>query len=358
MTSPSSEEFFTAHGSCRHAPPDAFGPFRVLHQIGAGTLGPVFRAYDPERGAARRRQALQTRSAARARAPARRRARTSDRRRADASGLVGAAGHRHQRTSSAYLAQDYVAADSLDLAVREYGAGAAGRRAARRGATGRRARLRRRRSTSSHGALHPRDVLLSSDDTRLTGLGVARALEQRRRGRRRSAVRTRRPSGSPAAIWDRRADVFSLAALDARAAVGPPRRPASARAAGRARATSRATDPRRAAGRVRARARRESGRTIRDRARLCRSAQDCVPRRCHRGGTGRAPRSGARSARKNRGSRSTTARRSRGRAGSRQSRCCRRRVRSRLRGRLRGRQTPPAIFDRRSRRLLSPSCCF
>src|SRR2546422_6002091 len=32
-----------------HAPSDAFGPFRVLHQIGAGTLGPVFRAYDAER---------------------------------------------------------------------------------------------------------------------------------------------------------------------------------------------------------------------------------------------------------------------------------------------------------------------
>src|SRR5437868_14719001 len=31
------------------APPDAFGPFRVLHQIGAGTLGPVFRAYDASR---------------------------------------------------------------------------------------------------------------------------------------------------------------------------------------------------------------------------------------------------------------------------------------------------------------------
>src|SRR5437773_10161685 len=31
------------------APPDAFGPFRVLHQIGAGTLGPVFRAYDATR---------------------------------------------------------------------------------------------------------------------------------------------------------------------------------------------------------------------------------------------------------------------------------------------------------------------
>src|SRR5712692_11028496 len=31
------------------APPDALGPFRVLHQIGAGALGPVFRAYEPER---------------------------------------------------------------------------------------------------------------------------------------------------------------------------------------------------------------------------------------------------------------------------------------------------------------------
>src|SRR5438132_13471326 len=29
------------------APPDAFGPFRVLHQIGAGALGPVYRAFDP-----------------------------------------------------------------------------------------------------------------------------------------------------------------------------------------------------------------------------------------------------------------------------------------------------------------------
>jgi serine/threonine protein kinase len=31
-------------------PEDAFGPFRLLHQIGAGGLVPVFRAYDSERG--------------------------------------------------------------------------------------------------------------------------------------------------------------------------------------------------------------------------------------------------------------------------------------------------------------------
>jgi len=31
------------------APPPAFGPFRVLHQIGVGALGPVFRTYEPTR---------------------------------------------------------------------------------------------------------------------------------------------------------------------------------------------------------------------------------------------------------------------------------------------------------------------
>ena len=29
-------------------PPDAFGPFRVLHQIGAGALGPVYKTYQAE----------------------------------------------------------------------------------------------------------------------------------------------------------------------------------------------------------------------------------------------------------------------------------------------------------------------
>ena len=63
-----------------------------------------------------------------------------------------------------------------------------------------------------HGALHPRDVLLSSDDTRLTGIGIAQALE-------RIGVQApvRRPYTPPERIaggaWDRRADVFSLAML-------------------------------------------------------------------------------------------------------------------------------------------------
>ena len=47
--SPRSPEETSLHTEATgSAPPDAFGPFRVLHQVGAGALGPVFRAYDPD----------------------------------------------------------------------------------------------------------------------------------------------------------------------------------------------------------------------------------------------------------------------------------------------------------------------
>jgi hypothetical protein len=63
-----------------------------------------------------------------------------------------------------------------------------------------------------HGALHPRDVLLSEDDIRIVGLGVSRALE-----RVGVASPVRRPYSAPERIndegWDQRADVFSLAAI-------------------------------------------------------------------------------------------------------------------------------------------------
>ena len=112
---------------------------------------------------------------------------------------------------SAFLAQEYVAADSLDLAVREYGPAPPGnalRVAAQlAGALDYAAAVQ-----ITHGALHPRDVLLSSDDTRLTGLGVTRALE-----RIGVVAPVRRPYSAPERMaggeWDRRADVFSLAAL-------------------------------------------------------------------------------------------------------------------------------------------------
>jgi serine/threonine-protein kinase len=118
------------------------------------------------------------------------------------TGIVGVA---------AYLAQDYVAAESLDLAVREYGpappADAVRVAAQLAGALDFAATVR-----IAHGALHPRDVLLSSEETRLTGVGVAHALE-----RVGVTPPVRRPYSAPERIagseWDRRADVFSLAAL-------------------------------------------------------------------------------------------------------------------------------------------------
>jgi len=112
---------------------------------------------------------------------------------------------------SAYLVQEFVAADAVDQVIREYGAAPpvdALRVAAQlAGALDFAAAVQVR-----HGALHPRDVLLSSDDTRLTGIGVSHALE-----RIGMAAPVRRPYSAPERIaggaWDRRADVFSLAAL-------------------------------------------------------------------------------------------------------------------------------------------------
>jgi serine/threonine-protein kinase len=119
-----------------------------------------------------------------------------------ATGIVGV---------SAYLVQEYVAADSLDQTVREFGPAPPGdalRVAAQIGGALDFAGI----AHIAHGALHPRDVLLSSDDTRLTGVGIAHALEQVG-----VVPPVRRPYTAPERVaggsWDRRADIFSLASL-------------------------------------------------------------------------------------------------------------------------------------------------
>jgi serine/threonine protein kinase len=192
------------------AVPDAFGPFRVLHQIGAGALGPVFRAYDaegerlvavklfrldlPPDGVHQLVDAFERLIECELSHPSLVVP--------IATGIVGA---------SAYLAVEYVSAESLDLAVREYGP--APPLDAVRLTTQLAAALDFAAAVAAvHGSMHPRDILLSASETRITGIGVARALE-----RVGVAVPIRRPYTAPERIagrtWDRRGDIFSLAAL-------------------------------------------------------------------------------------------------------------------------------------------------
>ena len=191
-------------------PPDTFGPFRVLHQIGAGTLGPVFRAYEPDRDrlvavkvfrlditpgqTAQLAQALEAVVNAGLSHPG-------------MAAPVGAG----VEAGAAYLAQSYVVGDSLDVVMREQGparpgealetidrlAGAIDAAAAR---------------GLHHGLLHPRDVLMTAEGPVLTGFGIAQALAQAG-----IALPVRRPYSAPervaGAAWGLPADVFALAAM-------------------------------------------------------------------------------------------------------------------------------------------------
>jgi serine/threonine protein kinase len=191
-------------------PPDAFGRFRVLHQIGAGTLGPVFRAHDPgaDRPVAVKLFTVDM-------LPARAQQFVVELHRLVSAELmhpaVAAPIAAGLHGASPYLVQEFVAADSRDLVIGEYGA-APVNDALRVAAQLAGALDYANAVQIRHGALHPRDILLSSDETRLTGLGIAQALERIGIG-----ARLRRPYTPPERIaageWDRRSDVFSLAAL-------------------------------------------------------------------------------------------------------------------------------------------------
>ena len=111
---------------------------------------------------------------------------------------------------TAYLAQDYVSAESLDITLRH---GAASVADSLRAATELAGALDAAAGVHiEHGVLHPRDVLLSADEVRLTGLGIARAVE-----RVGVPTQVRRPYTAPertiGSDWDGRADVFALAAM-------------------------------------------------------------------------------------------------------------------------------------------------
>jgi hypothetical protein len=206
------EEFLplTREDPSAFSPPPAFGPFRVLHQIGIGALGPVYRTYEPTRDRLiavkvfrldiipEQAEALATALGQASEASLFHPSIVAP----IAAGMEG---------TVAYRAEEYVAAESLDVAMRHYAPAALGKVLpfitqlagaidfARAAGVG-------------HGGLHPRDIFVTPDEARATGFGVVEALEAV--GLR---APTRRPYASPERIdgkpWGTPADVFSLAAI-------------------------------------------------------------------------------------------------------------------------------------------------
>jgi hypothetical protein len=193
----------------------------VLHQIGVGALGPVFRTYEPQRDRLVAVKVFRLDIT-----PEQARALADELSRGADVGLFHpsivepiAAG---VEGTVAYHAEEYVAAESLDVAMRHYApapvttvlpyitqlAGAID--FARTVGVG-------------HGALHPRDIFITPEEARAAGFGVVEALE--RVGLR---APVRRPYSPPERIagssWSTEADVFSLAAITYELLTG--RRPA------------------------------------------------------------------------------------------------------------------------------------
>jgi serine/threonine-protein kinase len=184
----------------------------VLHQIGSGVLGPVFRTHDPRAdrllavkvfrldlppdGVARLADALRRLAATPVAHPS----------------LVPVVDAGVEGTS-AFLVMGYESGDTLDIALRRFTPAtleqalpvlsriAAGIDAAAEAGL-------------VHGALHPRDVFLSAaiDEVTMTGFGIVQALEA-------AGVTTpvlRRPYVAPERAngrWDHRADVYSLGVI-------------------------------------------------------------------------------------------------------------------------------------------------
>ena len=241
-----------------------------------GNVGPGVPRVRSGARSARRRQAFTPRPAARARAPARRRTRAADRGANSTHPVIaGAARHRHRRrhrVSRAGLRRRRLARHRRPR----------GRRAAGRPTRCASRRSSRARSTLPptasivHGALHPRDVLLSPDETAPDRPRHRARARTRRRRRRRSAGRTPRPSASAAARGIG-ARTSSASRPSLRAAVGPPLSGTGAQAVeGITEAHGGASAG--AARCVRARARRRHGRSVRHRAGIFRSARRSLRR--------------------------------------------------------------------------------
>ncbi|HXT70786.1 MAG TPA: PEGA domain-containing protein [Vicinamibacterales bacterium] len=194
-------------------PPPAFGAFRVLHQIGSGVLGPVFRSYDSQR------ERLVVIKAFRLDLPPSQipvfveSLRGIVTRPVDAPGVVRAVDAGIEGNLP-YLALEFVSTDheTLDAILRES-------RPMTAAVVSACCRSIAEAIDAAwdvgigHGALHPRDVFVrAGGEVTITGFGVAQALES---AGARAAVRQpyAAPERAGGGSWDRRSDLFALGAM-------------------------------------------------------------------------------------------------------------------------------------------------
>ncbi len=196
--------------SASHPIPTSFGSFRVLHQIGEGALGPVLRTYEPE---ADRLVAVKIFrldiTPEQAEELARELAAISQRGLAHPSIVEPLAAG--VEDGIPYLATEYVAAESLDVAMRHYAP--ASFETALAFVTQLADALDFAHAAGvAHGALHPRDVFVTPERARVTGFGIVRALEQIG-----WTASVRRPYSAPeliaGGVWGPPADIYALAAI-------------------------------------------------------------------------------------------------------------------------------------------------
>ena len=182
----------------------------MLHQIGVGALGPVFRTYEPTRDRLVAVKVFRLDVT-----PEQAAALAEELGRATEAGLFHpsivepvAAG---LEGTVAYRAEEYVAAESLDVAMRHYAPASLDKALPFLTQLANAVDVARAAGVG-HGALHPRDIFVTPDEARATGFGVVDALD--RLGLR---APVRRPYSAPERIagqpWSTPADVFSLGAI-------------------------------------------------------------------------------------------------------------------------------------------------
>ncbi|MFN7977004.1 MAG: protein kinase [Vicinamibacterales bacterium] len=207
---PSRSSPLTEDRSLFDGPRATYGRFRLLHQIGAGSVGPVFRGED---GETRQRVVIKV---IRVGLPPEKVAAL-----ASALSALKARWPAHPGLApmietgvvdvEPYVVTPWIDGDSLDVALRDYGP------AHLTDALPRLRRLAEAIDTASaagwhHGSLHLRDIMVSVEQTVLTGMGLAPLLEK-------VGVRppVRRPYSAPEVVQGgvigRGTDQFALAAI-------------------------------------------------------------------------------------------------------------------------------------------------